>query len=370
MIFFSCHITARPKKCPENTDKRRKILLKINHIARIFLASLLMVVAVGHNKNLFSWGLFTLFTDTDYSSESVKKIEEFNPDEDILYLPGLEGKELFAAVNDLSITRKTEVRKFIYIYLTRGREYVKNAIERSNLYMDTIMGVISSHPEIPAEIALLPLLESGFNPRAVSKSRAVGLWQFIPGTSALLGLKNDRWVDERRNIRKSTEAAVRHLKGLYSVYGNWELALAAYNGGAGYISKMLKKTGTSDLWDLRETGELKKETDEYVPRFIAMLLIYKNQKMFGISGELQETEPLDPVTVKLTRQVNLKRLSAALKLDYQTLRLYNPELNRILTPPVKSYALRLPREAAELFMKDPDRHIALSTVKGAVKSRI
>lgn len=327
---------------------RRK--LKLKRISAILLV--ITAMFFGYNKWLFSWGLFDLFTDQAFTEEGLEKVKEFDPETDILYLPGLEGKDIFQAAKDLSITRKKEIRKYIYLYLTTGREYVKESIYRSYDYMDIIEEILKEYPDIPSEIAILPLLESGFNPMAVSRSKAVGLWQFLNNTSVYFGLKTDKWVEERRDIDKSTRAALEHLRHLYNSFGSWDLALAAYNGGGGQIKRAMEKSGASDIWELKKAGVLTRETDEYVPRYIALLIIYNNQKLFGLEKEIARPEREETISVKLKYAVDINEVSKHLEVPIDTLKKYNPELNRNITPvTVKDYSLRLPVKAAKDFKK-------------------
>ena len=152
-----------------------------------FVLFFIVILFFSHNQWVFSLGFFKLFSETEYSGNGLKKVQEFNPEKDTLYLPGLENKELFESIEDLSMCRNEDVRKYIYLYLTSGREYLIKSIERSYIYIDIINDIMKKNPDIPAEIALLPLLESGFDPNAVSRSNAVGLWQFLQSTSSHLG---------------------------------------------------------------------------------------------------------------------------------------------------------------------------------------
>ncbi len=308
----------------------------------------IIIIVIGFNKYLFSWGLFNLFSDVEYSQEGLDRVMEFDPDNDILFLPPVKGKGMFEAINDLSITRKKEVRKYIYIYLTSGREYVKRSIEKSYLYMDIIDEIFEENSDMPKELALLPLLESGFNPYAVSKSHAVGLWQFMSNTSAPLGLRNNRWVDERRDIEKSTEAAITHLRNLHKRFGSWGLALAAYNGGGGHVSRAVARTSANDIWELKKTGLLRQETYEYVPRYIALVLIYKNQRLYGIKDEISIPEQEKTVNVVFKQPVNIKDVSTLTGVPIKTLKELNPELVHNMTPPSnRKYTLRVPEKAKE-----------------------
>ncbi len=327
--------------------------MHFSRLSKILVIVVVVFTLTGFSKNLFSWGLFNFFTDTRYSSEGLDKALSFDPDNDILYLPSLGDKELFKAVEDLSVTRRPEIRKYIYTYLTKGRPYLISSIERSYYFKDIIDEIMKEEKDLPADLALLPLLESGFDPRAVSKSRATGLWQFMRNTSVPLGLKTNRWVEERRDIEKSTRAALKHLKHLYKRFNNWELALAAYNGGGGHIGRAVKASGSRDYWHLARSGALRQETSEYVPRFIALLIIFRNQRLFDIKDEIEvpETDPTEMIELKFP--VYLNHVSRFSGVSMKKLRRYNPELNKNITPPyVKKYELRLPKDGAKMLLKN------------------
>ncbi|MBP7736935.1 MAG: transglycosylase SLT domain-containing protein [Spirochaetes bacterium] len=311
-------------------------------------AIIVAAILLASETQLLSWGLFNLFTDTTYSSGGLEKVNAFDPDRDILYLPQFKGKDIFEASRDLSVCRNKAVRKHIYLYLTSKREYLIRAIERSYRYEAMIQEVMRKNKDIPEEVALLPLLESCFDPRAVSSSRAVGLWQFVDNTARPLGLRSDRWIDERRDIDKSTAAAVRHLRNIRGSFPDWALTLAAYNGGAGYVKRTMEKTGIRDFWKLREGGHLRDETSEYIPKYIALMVIYKNQRLFGVKDEITVPKKIETESYTLQQPVDLRNLSRVAGIPLQTIRDLNPELNATMTPPgIKNYRLRLPAEAVE-----------------------
>lgn len=303
----------------------------------------LILLFFGYNRWVFSLDLFRLYSDPQYSQSRHEDVKNFNPDRDSLYLPGMEDKEFFESVNDFSIMRKKGVREFIYIYLTTGREYTVRSIERSGLYMDTIDRIMKKNPDIPAEIAILPLLESGFDPVAVSRSGAVGLWQFMAGTSSPLGLKTDSMIDERCHIEKSTEAALRHLRYLYRKFGSWELALAAYNGGEGQLSRAMEKAGTCNIWALIDSGFLSRETAEYVPRYAALTLIYRNISLFRLDKELNMESMPDTDEIRIDEQRTLSDISLHYGTDPGTLKRLNPELKTGIVPgSANGYTLKIP----------------------------
>ncbi|MBN2039773.1 MAG: lytic transglycosylase domain-containing protein [Spirochaetes bacterium] len=327
-----------------------------------FLILLIIICAalIGFYKTQFCFHFQELYKDTEFSSEGLKHAENYKPENDSFSLPQLENKTFFESIDDLSICRRKEVRKYLYIYLTKGRSYVINAIERSYLYMDIINNEFKEFSDLPDDILLLPLLESGFNPYAVSRTRAVGLWQFVKSTSSILGLKRNRWVDERRNVRKSTIAALTHLKNIYPMFNSWEMTLAAYNGGAGYVTRKMRKAKTDDFWALCESGLLRDETRDFVPRFAALALIYKNQKMFGIDKEITRREKENTKLVTITHPVNIHRLSKITGLPVKKIRHLNPELKSNLTPPDYSfYNIRLPVEALKNMSENPDKPIIM-----------
>lgn len=270
------------------------------------------------------------------------------------------GKCLFDAVNDLSICDDPEVRKFIHVYLTGGRPYTIRAFQRSELYLDEVRRIVLETPGAPPDIALLPLLESGYSPVAVSRSRAVGLWQFLGGTAKILGLRDDAWVDERRDVEKSTAAAMRHLANLNSVFGSWDLALAAYNGGAGYLRRSMIKTGRATLPALKKAGALRRETSEYVARYAALMVIFKNRDIFGLTEEMEGREPREIGVIELEFPAHLERLARVAGVTVEEIRALNPQLKSVLTPVyARDYRLRLPVEAVRALEESEDTGYAI-----------
>ncbi|MBN2401142.1 MAG: transglycosylase SLT domain-containing protein [Spirochaetes bacterium] len=289
---------------------------------------------------------------TDMDSQGITEEPSGIPSDEYFYsLPSLENKELFQSISDLSICNLEDVRNYISQYLNRARPFTINAFKRCGGYYAIVLEIFNEH-KIPLELSFLPLLESGFNPYAVSRSKATGMWQFMRSTARELGLKSNEWVEERRDIEKSTLAAIMHLKNLYCIFGSWELALASYNGGAGYIKKAMKKTGTSSFEELLKSGYLKMETCQFVHRYAALTVIYLNQERFGIKKDIPESLEIRTVNIILKSSVNLKETSRLLGADMETLRMYNPELKRNITPPYeRNYTLRIPESSLAAFGK-------------------
>ncbi|MDY6967101.1 MAG: transglycosylase SLT domain-containing protein [Spirochaetota bacterium] len=315
----------------------------------IIYPAIILISLLGFNDNSFSWSLIDIFDNRSVRDNKIEKNSETSTRTDYtFFIPPLSNKTLFEAINDLSICRRDDVRKFIYQYMTKGRRFLIGAIRRSILYHDIIAKIFNNNKNIPKDISLLPLLESGFNPYAVSRSNAVGLWQFLRMTSTLLGLKTDIWVDERRDIEKSTIAAIRHLKNLYKNFKSWELALAAYNGGAGHVKRAMQRSRAGDLWELIKSGVLKKETEEYVPRMAALLVIYKNQQLFNIKDEIFPSSIAETENIVLKYPVNINDVLRLSGVPISTIKRYNPELKRNRTPPYYlNYSIRLPVDAKE-----------------------
>jgi membrane-bound lytic murein transglycosylase D len=325
--------------------------MNIRIIALVFLCVGLPALFIMESIT-FSGNLFSNFQDRTYSEQGLRRALDNYPREPLFALPIQRERPFFTAVNDLSICRHREVRKFMYQYLTRDREYVKSSILRSRKYLDMIHDIIDENGELPSGLALLPLLESGFDPRAVSRSRAVGLWQFIRGTSAIFGLKTDVWLDERRNVEKSTRAAVLHLHNLYRRFSSWELALAAYNGGSGHIIRAMKETGARTFWELHEKGALRRETAEYVPRFAALLVIYANMDNLNLKEEIPDYSPTNIEKMPLPGSASIERISRLSGTSMRTIRYHNPELNSGITPPYYgTYHLKVPSHTRISLMR-------------------
>lgn len=243
------------------------------------------------------------------------------------------------------------VRKNIILFTGKMRERFSIWLCRSGKYIKLMKGILREK-DIPEEMVFLPLIESGFNPFAYSPKQAAGYWQFIASTAKKYGLKINWWIDERRNLIKSTMAAADYLKDLYGIFGSWNLAIAAYNAGEGRILRALRKTKTSDYWDLQKTKYIKRETKNYVPKFIAASIIANNPDDFGF-GDLEYLPPLDYDTVILESAVDLEIAAQCAETSVHKIKELNPELRRWCTPPsVTNYTLKIPEGKEEIFLKN------------------
>ena len=216
------------------------------------------------------WGRFELDTPDTFQEVFSNPLQRYEP----LFHPG----------KSYTPTALTHPYGFVPLVLNRHVErnldYFRVGIpERFQGYLDRyakykpLVEQIFQEFGLPKELGYLSLVESGFNPRAYSRARASGPWQFMKATGRMYGLKVTWYVDERRDPVKSTIAAAHHLRDLYDQFGSWPLALGAYNAGGGKISRAIRRTGTRDFWKIRNTWHIRRETKEYVPRFIAATLI-------------------------------------------------------------------------------------------------
>jgi len=264
--------------------------------------------------------------------------------------PDDEGETTAAEVSfDFPVVQNDKVIYFIDYYSGRGKKVFKRWLERSARYLP-MMRQVFAEEGLPQDLAYLAMIESGFNNRAYSWARAAGPWQFIEGTGRLYGLHNDWWRDERRDPVKATRAAARHLKDLYNCFdGDWYLAVAAYNAGAGKIRRAVKMYESRDFWQLTRGRYLQTETKHYVPKLLAALLIAKEPERYGFT-ELAYLEPLAYEMVMVPTTTDLEVIAGLCGSSYDELKELNPELKRWCTPPeAKNYEVRVPAGGAAGF---------------------
>jgi len=202
---------------------------------------------------------------------------------------------------------------------------------------------------IPVNLSWLPLIESGFKTKALSKARALGLWQFIASTAYRYDLRRDRWVDDRMDPERSTQAAITYLKVLHDLFGDWTTALAAYNCGEGNVLRVIRQQHVNyldDFWDLYPRLPL--ETARYVPRFLAALHVIKDPEKYGFT-ELEQDEPLKSEKVQVTKQMRLSDVARTLDIPQKTLEELNPSLRYKATPNYP-FMLNLPPDTSEMFL--------------------
>jgi len=242
------------------------------------------------------------------------------------------------------VVMNQQVKFFVDRFTSNHRDVVGLWIRRSGRYLGMIYDVFRAKG-LPEELAFTAMIESGFNPLAVSRAGAKGLWQFMAPTARLYGLRVDRWVDERLDPEKSTVAAAAYLRDLHARYGSWELAQAAYNAGAVKVDKAMRATGSGDFWDLTRSRFLKRETKDFVPAIQAARMIGRDPGQFGFEPSQATMPDVERVTVPPSTE--LRKLSASTGIPAQTLRSLNAVLIRGVTPPGMTWQVRVPAGTRE-----------------------
>ncbi len=240
------------------------------------------------------------------------------------------------------------VENHLEYFKTRGRDVFQRWLDRSARYIP-VMKDIFKEKNLPEDLVYVAMIESGFNPYAVSWAKAVGPWQFMPATGKLYGLKIDWWIDERKDPIKSTMAAAEHLKDLHNLFGSWPLALASYNAGAGKVQRAVLRTRSDDFWDLKASRYIRKETKNYVPKYMAATIIAKNPEAYGFS--VTSIEPYNFDEVVVDQSTDLRLIARCANCTYEEIKELNPEIKRWVTPPqYANYVLRIPNGRKDTFL--------------------
>ncbi|UCG79465.1 MAG: LysM peptidoglycan-binding domain-containing protein [Nitrospirota bacterium] len=285
---------------------------------------------------------FVLKVDPDNDPDLIQQVE------DLRFMISKRILEIYAsrytAANGLHkaipLTMNKHVEKEIERFQGVEKKFFIESYQRSGLYRDKIVKELRE-AGMPEELSWLPLIESGFKVRALSRARALGLWQFIPSTGYKFGLKRNSFIDERLDPDKATAAAIAYMKELHHIFGDWTTVLAAYNCGEGAVLRRIRSQKVNYLdnfWDLYE--KLPLETARYVPRFLATLHILKDPEKYGF----ELGKPLEPIpfeVVDIEKQVHLKNVASAINVPFDQLKALNPEL-RYQATPSSLYSLRVP----------------------------
>jgi membrane-bound lytic murein transglycosylase D len=269
------------------------------------------------------WRFKTLFAHNDSTDDSPDTIEEI--EEHLSHIP---------------LIRTARVERHIHYFQTSHRDHFDQWLTRLNHYKPLVEKIFAQF-QLPDDLVFLSLVESGFNPKAYSRARAAGPWQFMKATGKIYGLRVDDYVDERRDPIKSTVAAARYLRDLYDLFGTWPLAMAAYNAGERKIQRALRKANAETFWEIAQTKFIRRETREYVPRFMAAAIIAKHPDQYGFEEVPADVHQFEEIVV--SRPFALRAIAAATEIPYAELHRLNPELRRDVTPPDDpAYHLKVP----------------------------
>jgi len=263
--------------------------------------------------------------------------------------------ELKSTDSDLPLMMTDQVAGFINYFSTRGRGTVERALARSGRYEDMIRRTLKEEG-VPQDLIYLAQAESGFHPLAVSRAGARGMWQFMGSRAKGYGLERSWWIDDRQDPEKATRAAAHHLKDLYNQFGDWYLAMAAYNSGPGTVQSAVKRTGYADFWQLYRRNVLPKETRNYVPIIVAVTIMAKNPAQYGLDSVVKE-KPVAYDTVKIDYPIDLRLAAECVDATTSDLLDLNPSLLRLTTPKVaervtgkdQPFELHLPAGTADKF---------------------
>src|SRR6266498_5338309 len=240
---------------------------------------------------------------------------------------------------NFAFTTNPLIQQYINYYQGRGRSTMEAGLRHSGQYM-RLARQIFAQERVPIDVTWLGQVESAWRPKAVSWAAASGLWQFVPSTGRQYGLRQTAWIDERNSFEQATRASAKYLKDLAAHYnGNWELAMAAYNTGAGNVDRAISRAGTESFWAIYPF--IYQETRNYVPNILATILIAKNPEKYGFKG-IRPDSPMAYDRVQVSSATSLQLVADATDTSVDLLRSINPELKRDVTPRAESYNLRVP----------------------------
>ena len=248
--------------------------------------------------------------------------------------------EVKSTHSDLPLMMTDQVAGYISYFSNRGRGTFERAFARSGRYHDMMVRILKQEG-VPQDLIYLAQAESGFQPTAVSRAGARGIWQFMGSRGRGYGLQRSAWVDDRQDPEKSTRAAAHHLKDLYAQFGDWYLAMAAYNSGPGTVQAAVRRTGYADFWELYRRNVLPKETRNYVPIILAVTIMTKNLSHYGFDDvSMDEPTAFDAVTISYP--VDLRLVADCVDRTPEQLQQMNPSLLRLSTPKEGTFELHLP----------------------------
>ncbi len=300
-------------------------------------------------KKLEATALQPADNPTDQQKTEPAPIDEANEVTNYPVDPSLKAKaaaEIKATHSDLPLMMTDQVAGYINYFSSRGRGTLEHALTRSGRYRAMIERILKEQG-VPQDLIYLAQAESGFHPYAVSRAGARGIWQFMGSRARAYDLHRDYWMDERQDPEKSTRAAAHHLRDLYNQFGDWYLAMAAYNSGPGTVQNAVKRTGYADFWELYRRNVLPKETRNYVPIILAVTIMAKNPSQYGLDTIVPDPKMVyDTVTINYA--VDLRLVAECVDVSPAELQDLNPSLLRMTTPKGR-FELHLPVGAGEKY---------------------
>lgn len=301
--------------------------------------------------------LLLLLLTISLSGNALAAVPEKTPEADLALLrtklinkakqaPVHQGTLIF----DIPVTYNRRVAHWLNYFQNNGRTWFRTWLENSTKYMPFIQKELKQ-AGLPADLAFMVMIESGFNPYARSPANAVGPWQFIQETGTRYGLRTNWWLDERKDYKKATLAAIRYMRDLYQEFGSWYLVAASYNMGENGLRRRIKANKTNDFWTLSKNGVLPQETVDYVPKILAVMLISKAPSLYGFR-DLANLETLDYDLVYMEGGTDLKQLADHLGVTHKFLKDLNAELLLGYIPlQIERHAIRVPRGSQELVLQ-------------------
>jgi membrane-bound lytic murein transglycosylase D len=256
--------------------------------------------------------------------------------------------EVRSTASDLPLIMNDTVAAYVNYFSTSGRSLLEQALTRAGRYDEMIRRTLKQEG-VPQDLIYLAEAESGFKPLALSHAGARGMWQFMGSRGKGYGLERSWWVDERQDPEKSTHAAARHLKDLYKQFGDWYLAMAAYNSGPGTVQNAVKRTGYADFWELYRRNVLPRETRNYVPIIVAVTIMAKNPAQYGLQ-DIVPDKPLPVDIVKIDYPVDLRLVAECVDAPLNDLQELNPSLLRMTTPKDRQFELHLPAGSKDKYL--------------------
>ena len=310
---------------------------------------------------LFSLKTFAVVSQVKTTPSSTSNKNDLTLSQKLKLLENKQTNKTDHFIFDLPVTYNKKVATWISYFQTRGKNFFRNWLEKSTKYMPLIQQELKN-AGLPVDLAYMVMIESGFSSSAVSTADAVGPWQFIESTGKNYGLSKNWWLDERRDIKKSTLAAIKYLKDLKREFGSWYLVAASYNMGENGLRNKIIKYRTNDYWELVKYNALPQETQDYVPKILAAMMISKAPNLYGFRN-IDAEYPLQYEVIWAPSGTDLESLAAHLNITQKAMKDLNAELLLSYIPKqISGHYIRIPLgslSVAKQFFRDQNKKIAL-----------